>query len=346
MEGNDAMSQEVVRSAGDELESIMRYAKVFVESGMFPDIGSVSKAAVKIMAGLEHGMKQFEAMNSFDIIQGKCTMTANCMGRMIQASGKYNYRVAAITDTLCELEFSQRFANEWRIIGKSSFSIAEARKAGVKNLEKYPRNMLFARAMSNGAKWFCPDVFKTAPYTAEEMGGSPAPEPYIDATMVAQASNALAPVNTQAEENERSEAPPAPTEEEPAARLTCQPPDSFVGWKRFQHIAAAFGYETMPTMENYIGHDALHRWTENLTGIPYDQKPKTSDREKTIEFWNSAAEPLLEVAEHFHWIPAVIAAATAHTRRINELHFAEYQDFTEVPRDILHSYIEKLKAGE
>jgi len=39
------------------------------------------------------------------------------------------------------------------------------------NWKKYPRNMLFSRAMSNGAKWHCPDVGAGAPiYTPDELG--------------------------------------------------------------------------------------------------------------------------------------------------------------------------------
>ena len=44
-------------------------------------------------------------------------------------------------------------------------------KAGTKNMDKFPRNMLFARAMSNGQKWYCPDAFNGATvYTPEELG--------------------------------------------------------------------------------------------------------------------------------------------------------------------------------
>ena len=35
---------------------------------------------------------------------------------------------------------------------------------------KWPKNMLFARALSNGAKWYCPDVFTTGIYTPDEFG--------------------------------------------------------------------------------------------------------------------------------------------------------------------------------
>ena len=43
--------------------------------------------------------------------------------------------------------------------------------------------MLFARAISNGVKWFCPDVFAGPVYTPEEMANDSAPQPEtIDVT--------------------------------------------------------------------------------------------------------------------------------------------------------------------
>jgi hypothetical protein len=45
----------------------------------------------------------------------------------------------------------------------------DAKKAGTKNLDKFPKNMLFARAISNGVKWYTPDVFSGPVYVPEEM---------------------------------------------------------------------------------------------------------------------------------------------------------------------------------
>ena len=47
---------------------------------------------------------------------------------------------------------------------------ADAKAAQTKNMDKYPQNMLFARAMSNGVKWYTPDIFAGPVYTPEEMG--------------------------------------------------------------------------------------------------------------------------------------------------------------------------------
>ena len=52
----------------------------------------------------------------------------------------------------------------------SEFTIEDAKKAGTQNLDKFARNMLYARSMSNGVRWYCPDVFTSSVYTAEELG--------------------------------------------------------------------------------------------------------------------------------------------------------------------------------
>ena len=62
------------------------------------------------------------------------------------------------------------FVEHGKEIGRSRFDKADATKAGTQNVDKFARNMLFARAISNGVKWYCPDVFSTAVYTPEELG--------------------------------------------------------------------------------------------------------------------------------------------------------------------------------
>jgi len=76
-----------------------------------------------------------------------------------------------MTDKNCAIEFMEYMGGKWNTSGVSSFTIEDAKKAGTKNLDKFPRNMLFARAMSNGVRWYCPDVMSgSVAYTPEELG--------------------------------------------------------------------------------------------------------------------------------------------------------------------------------
>ena len=162
-------SEIVVRNAGlvttyDEVE---RVAKAMAASGFFQDAKSISQAIVKIMAGSEMGFGPFASMQGVNIIQGRPTYNANMMASAVKASGKYNYRVIRLDDKGCEIAFYENGTET----GHSTFTLEDAKKAGTKNLDKFPRNMYFARAMSNGVKWYCPDVMNgNAVYTPEELG--------------------------------------------------------------------------------------------------------------------------------------------------------------------------------
>lgn len=156
------MKQELSVITASEIMSI---GKAFYESGMFTDIKSAAQAVVKIQAGAEMGIPPFAAMSGIHIIQGKPTVGAGLMAANVKGSGKYDYRVVESTEKVCSIDFFQGKEK----LGTSTFTEADAKKAGTKNLDKFPKNMLFARAMSNGVKWYCPDVFSGPVYVPEEM---------------------------------------------------------------------------------------------------------------------------------------------------------------------------------
>ncbi len=140
------MSNEIVKSS---LTEIMSIGKAFAESGMFPDIKTAAQAVVKIQAGAEMGIPPFAAMSGIHIIQGKPTVGAGLMAANVKGSGKYDYRVVESTEKVCSIDFYQGKEK----IGNSTFTIEDAKKAQTKNLDKFPKNMLFARAISNGVKY-------------------------------------------------------------------------------------------------------------------------------------------------------------------------------------------------
>lgn len=147
------------------VNDIMSMAKVFAESGMFTDAKAMGQAFVKIQAGQEIGIPPFAAMSGIHIIQGKPTIGAGLIASTVKGSGKYDYKVMEMNDKICSIDFYQGTEN----IGNSTFTIEDAKKALTKNIDKFPKNMLFARAISNGVKWFCPDVFSGPVYVPEEM---------------------------------------------------------------------------------------------------------------------------------------------------------------------------------
>jgi hypothetical protein len=147
------------------ISELMNLAKAFAESGMFADTKSAAQAIVKIQAGQEIGIPPFAAMTGIHIIQGKPTIGAGLIASRLKGSGKYDYRVVDASEKVCSIDFYQGNTK----IGNSTFTIEDARKALTKNIDKFPKNMLFARAISNGVKWYCPDIFSGPVYVPEEM---------------------------------------------------------------------------------------------------------------------------------------------------------------------------------
>lgn len=162
---------EIVRYTPPNVDDTLRLGKVLAESGFFADARQAAQAVAKILAGREMGFGEITAMTGIHVINGRVAVGANLMAAAVKKSGKYDYRVREMTPDVCKIEFLQREGSKWESLGISEFTLADARKAGTKNLDKFARNMLFARAMSNGVRWYCPDALGGAPvYTPEEMG--------------------------------------------------------------------------------------------------------------------------------------------------------------------------------
>src|SRR5512147_1708586 len=147
---------------------VMTLGTVFAKSGYFQDARDAAQAVVKMLAGSELGFGPVASMTGIYIVKGRVSLSANLIAAAVKKGGKYNYRVAELSDTACKIVFFEGKEQ----IGESSFTMDDAKVAGLvtENYRKFARNMLFARAMSNGAKWFCADVFGGPAYTPDELG--------------------------------------------------------------------------------------------------------------------------------------------------------------------------------
>lgn len=157
-----------IEKAENEFGELMKVGAMIAKSGYFADAKEESQAVVKVLAGRELGIGPVTAMQGIYIVKGRVTLGANLMASLIKSSGKYNYRVVELTDKACRILFYE----DGKQVGESAFTMDDAKKAqlGGANWTGYARNMLFARALSNGAKWYCPDAFSgTTPYTREEI---------------------------------------------------------------------------------------------------------------------------------------------------------------------------------
>lgn len=167
-------------ASGLNLKELETIGQVFVKSGFFAETRDAAQAIVKVMAGAELGFPAIASMTGVYIVKGKVSLSANLMAAAIKRSGKYDYRVKRLDASICEIEFFEIGES----IGVSTFTMTEAKEAKLHQDYKdsqwkdkatwknFPRNMLFARAMSNGAKWFCPDIFGGPIYTPDELGAT------------------------------------------------------------------------------------------------------------------------------------------------------------------------------
>ena len=165
------MSNELTTVAPAAEVDLFRLGEVLAQSGYFQDARQAAQAIVKVMAGRELGFGPIASMTGIHIIQGRPAIGADLMAKAVKRSGRYNYRVSELTDEACSIDFFEKSGDAWQPIGVSRFTKQDATKAKTKNLDAFPRNMLFARAMSNGVKWYCPDALGLTTYTPEELEG-------------------------------------------------------------------------------------------------------------------------------------------------------------------------------
>jgi hypothetical protein len=152
----------------DEL-GVERLGEIMFKSGFFKDVKDASAAIVKVLAGRELGLGPVASMRGVYIIEGRTSLSADLIAACIQKSGKYRYRVRDWTAKVCRIEFFEGSES----LGFGEFTIEEAAAAkltGKQTWTAYPKAMLFARAMSQGARAYCPEVFAGAIYAPEELG--------------------------------------------------------------------------------------------------------------------------------------------------------------------------------
>jgi len=186
------------------LADLRNVAQMLAMSNFFDAKGNseqaIAQIATKILAGQELGYGPFASVQGIHVIQGKPAMSANLMAAAVKASPRYDYRVRQMDESAVAIEFFERVGGKLESLGVSTFTKEDAQKAGTQNMQKYGRNMMFSRAMSNGVKWYCPDVFSgNTMYVPEELGatvngdGEVIDATYTTVTEVAQAAPAEAP---------------------------------------------------------------------------------------------------------------------------------------------------------
>lgn len=163
----------VDQSAPEDLRRIFLIADSLYKAGNF-DIANAHQAVAKILAGQSLGLSEFQSVSAVFLVKGKLALESTAIGALIQQSGRFKYRIFTHDEESCAINFFEKEGGEWENIGQSIFTFNDAKQAGLHKKDvwvKYKRNMLFARALTNGARWFCPAVFGGSVYTPDELEG-------------------------------------------------------------------------------------------------------------------------------------------------------------------------------
>lgn len=187
-----------------EINRTWRIASALSKSRFFKDAYQAEQAFAKMLLGRDLGLSPTQAMIGIHIVEGKPEVSANLQAQFVReyvgpAGDRYDYTVLEHTDEACEIEFRRRGQDDddWRVIGKERFTMADANRAGLTKPSKsgapsmyvkYPRNMLFARCMSNGTAFHCPEVnnghrlYYPGEVAELEPAAAPTPAPDAEAT--------------------------------------------------------------------------------------------------------------------------------------------------------------------
>ena len=198
----------LVQGVPQSREEIAFIAENAWRSGMFKGIVSAHQAVMKIIKGVELRVPATVAMAKIYLIDGSFVTAAELMGAQVKRSGEYWYETRVLDYERCEINFYRKLCeatpeeikaymqrgglnaalnDDAKIIVNgwwfdytftSTFTVEDGKRMdkikppdpskGLSNWQKTLRNMLFARALSNGCRWECPHLVQGM-YTFEDF---------------------------------------------------------------------------------------------------------------------------------------------------------------------------------
>jgi hypothetical protein len=137
--------------------------------------------AYAIAMGRDLGLNAALALQNIHIIGGKPALSAGARAMFLAQAG-YSWRPVVHTDKQCTLRFYFRGDAMTDVDGKPldvTITMEDAERAGwvansrgsgkVGNYDKVPKNMLFARVISNFHRWYAPHVVGAQVYDVGEV---------------------------------------------------------------------------------------------------------------------------------------------------------------------------------
>lgn len=149
-----------------DAEQAFRMAQMIHASGMAPrDMQSPEKIVTSIIAGMEIGLKPFQSVQSFAVVNGRPTIWGDAALGLVQASGyleDFEETIEGDGDAMIAICRAKRVDRKSEIV--RPFSVADAKKAGLWGKSgpwsQYPRRMLQLRARAFCIRDGFPDILK------------------------------------------------------------------------------------------------------------------------------------------------------------------------------------------
>lgn len=164
-------------------DELMRLGAVLAKSGFFKDTKTEAEAVAKIVVGMELGISPTAALRSVHVFNGQIALHYSLIAALIKGSGKYDYRVIERTPAACEIDFFENGEKVGTV--RKTMQEMDDRKVSHswdnktnKWKKKYPwqafpDTMLFARALTDGQRTYCPEVGNGPLYTPDEFDETP-----------------------------------------------------------------------------------------------------------------------------------------------------------------------------
>ena len=156
-----------------------RLAAAAADSGLYGNGAKIkAQLLMKLVYGRDLQIPVSAALSAIDIYDGKMELSSNLIAALLEAHPHYAYAIVETTNERCELEFFK----DGRSLGKAKFDAADATTAGLADTDyyrHYPSDMFFARAITRGARRYCPGLGRgVAIYATGELAKrTPEPTP-------------------------------------------------------------------------------------------------------------------------------------------------------------------------
>ncbi len=156
------MSEQALALRPTNLQEIFQLGQLFA-AALAGDKGAV--ASVKVLAGRELGIPAIVALTGIHFYDGAFSLGSHLLAGAIRASGRYDFRLLEHNDTVCCVQFSRKQPDgSWMDLQPAErLTLEEAVNKGWTGKKpawaKTPKNLLFARCLTNGYKFHCPDLF-------------------------------------------------------------------------------------------------------------------------------------------------------------------------------------------